>query len=155
EGSLIGEGPYKVTNSSVAAVSLVNELFQNDLPVYKAENGHFYVESGGGDMLRQAVEESGLTVRTESLPEDAKELDNVNVAILKDRGQHGTRTALEQLGFEVDEIEPEQISENGLNDYDVLVANGSGIDDNDAYKENIRKFLDDGGKYIAIGASAS
>src|SRR5699024_9668405 len=36
EGELIGEGPYEIMNTSVEAVALVNELIQNDLPVYKA-----------------------------------------------------------------------------------------------------------------------
>ncbi|TFJ92475.1 FIMAH domain-containing protein [Lentibacillus salicampi] len=155
EGELTGEGPYEITNSSVAAVALVNELIQNDFSVYKGENGHYYVESSNGDVLQQAVEESGITVKTAPIPEDAAELDHVDVAVLKDGGQHGVRTALEQLGFEVDEIEPQAISDNGLNSYDVLVADGPGIDDNDAYKQNIYKFIDDGGKYIAIGAGAS
>lgn len=155
EGELIGEGPYEVTNSSVSAVALVNELIQNDLPVYKGENGHFYVENGNGDMLRQAVEQSGITVETASIPDDAKELDQVDVAILKDGGQHGARTALEQLGFDVAEIEPQTISENGLDGNDVLVANGSGMDDSDAYEQNIYQFIADGGNYIAIGANAS
>ncbi|QKY70390.1 M14 family zinc carboxypeptidase [Lentibacillus sp. CBA3610] len=155
QGELIGDGPYEVPNSSVAAVSLVNELIQNDIPVYRGENGHFYVESSNGDTLRQAVEQSGITVNTASIPDDAEELDHVNVAVLQDGGQHGIRTALQELGFAVDEIEPQQITENGLDGYDVLVANGSGIDDSDAYRQNIHTFIADGGKYIAIGSSAS
>ncbi|SFA99727.1 Zinc carboxypeptidase [Lentibacillus halodurans] len=155
EGELIGEGPYEVTNSSVAAMALVNELIQDNFSVYKGKNGHFYIDSGHENTLHQVVEESGITVKTASIPEDAKELDNVNVAVLKDGGQHGIRTALEQLGFEVEEMEPPQISENGLGGYDVLVVNGSGVGDSEAYKQNIQAFLADGGKYIAIGASAS
>ncbi|HLR63447.1 MAG TPA: M14 family zinc carboxypeptidase [Lentibacillus sp.] len=155
EGELIGEGPYEIMNSSVEAVALVNELIQNDLPVYKAENGHYYVENGNGDVLAQAVEESGITVKTTSIPENATELTKVDVAVLKDGGQHGIRTALEQLGFKVDEMEPQAISENGLDGYDVLVANGPGMDDSDMYKQNIQSFIADGGKYIAIGARAS
>ncbi|MFA1822778.1 M14 family zinc carboxypeptidase [Virgibacillus oceani] len=155
EGQLIGDGPYEITNSSVGAVNLVNQLIQNNIPVYKGDNGHFYVEQNGGDALQNAVQQSGITLETVRLPENAKVLEEVNVAILEDGGQHGVRTALKQLGFQVTEIAPQEIAENGLDNYDVLVANGSGNHNSDTYKQNIQEFISNGGKYIAIGANAS
>lgn len=155
EGQLVGEGPYEIPNRSVGAVALVNQLIQNNHPVYKAGNGHYYVEQSDEDTLRNAVKPSGITLRTKPIPEDAKVLDEVNVAILADRGQHGTRTALQQLGFHVSEIEPQEIAENGLDGFDVLIANGSGQHRSAPYKENIHAFISNGGNYIAIGASAS
>lgn len=154
EGELIGNGPYEITNSSVGAVALVNELLKNNVPVYKGNNGNFYVD-GNGDFLRNAVKESGISLQTKPLPENAKLIENVNVAVLNDGGQHGVRTALIQLGFEVTELRAQDIAANGLDGYDVLIANGNGIIRTDAYKKIIQEFAANGGKYIAVGANAS
>lgn len=154
EGALIGEGPYEITNSSVGAIALVNKLIKNNVPVLKGSNGHFYVEQGSG-ALSSAVKESGLSLQSKPMPENTEKLEKVNVAILNDGGQHGTRTALQQLGFDVTELRAQEIEANGLKGYDVLVSNGSGIVRNDAYKETIHEFVSNGGKYIAIGANAS
>lgn len=154
EGKLVGAGPYEIPNSSVGAIALVNKLIQNNVPVYKATNGHFYVEQGSGS-LSNAVKESGLSLKTKPVPENAQTLEKVNVAILNDGGQHGTRTALKQLGFDVTEVRAQDIEANGLAGFNVLVANGSGIVRNDVYKETIHEFVSSGGKYIAIGANAS
>ncbi|WP_164220023.1 M14 family zinc carboxypeptidase [Virgibacillus sp. YIM 98842] len=155
EGQLRGDGPYEIRNSSIGAVNLVNQLIQNNISVYKGSNGHFYVEQSNGDTLLNAVQQSGITLETVPLPEEAKLLEKVNVAILEDRSQHGIRTALKRLGFHITEIAPQEIAENGLDNYDALVANGSGNHDSDSYKRNIQEFISNGGKYIAIGANAS
>lgn len=155
EGELVGEGPYEITNSSVSSIVLVNKLIKNNLNVYKASNGKYYVEKGDGDILSKAAQQtSGLILNTKAIPKDAKKLGEVNVAILKDNG-HGTRTALRELGFEVSEILPQEIADNGLSDYDVLVVNGKGRDSDESYKQNIHEFVLNGGKYIAIGSNAS
>ena len=155
EGTLVGEGPYEIPNSSVGAVALVNQIMSANLSVYRGGNGHYYVEGDGGDALRRIVQQSGITLHTKAIPDDAEALDAVNVAILDDGGQHGTRTALKQLGFDVTEIEPSEIAEHGLDDFDVLVVNGSGQHKSAAYRERIHAFLSNGGKYVAIGAGAS
>lgn len=154
EGKLIGAGPYEITNSSVGAIALVNRLIQSNISVLKGENGHFYIEQGSAS-LSNAVKESGLALMSKPMPAKAKKLERVNVAILNDGGQHGVRTALKQLGFDVTELRDQDIEANGLAEFDVLVANGSGIVKNDAYKETIHEFVSNGGKYIAIGANAS
>lgn len=156
EGELVGEGPYEITNSSVSSIVLVNKLIKNNLNVYKASNGKYYVEKGDGDILSKAAQQTpGLILNTKAIPEDAKKLGEVNVAILKDNGQHGTRTALGELGFEVSEILPQEIADNGLSGYDVLVVNGKGRASDESYKQNIHEFVLSGGKYIAIGSNAS
>lgn len=156
EGKLIGTGPYEITNSSVASIVLVNKLIDNNISVFKANNGNFYVEQNDGDTLKELVQQSpGITLSTKPIPENAKQIDKVNIALLKDRNEHGIRTALKQLEFQITEIEPQEIAEDGLDEYDVLVVNGSGIERGDSYKQNIDEFIDRGGKYIAIGSSAS
>lgn len=156
EGEVIGDGPYEITNSSVASVVLVNELIEHEFSVYKGSNGNFYVEPEDGNTLHELVRQSpGMTLKTTSIPKDAQRLDQVNVAILRDGGQHGIRTALKQLGFHVTEIAPQEIAESGLHDFDVLVANGSGRHNSHVYKQHIDEFIINGGKYIAIGANAS
>src|SRR5699024_1615267 len=48
ESAVFGDGPYGLKNSSVESIALVNELIQNNYTVYKAHNGHFYIESEEG-----------------------------------------------------------------------------------------------------------
>src|SRR5699024_7557779 len=62
-GELIGEGPYEITNSSMESIVLVNELIENNFSVYKASNGHYYVENG--DRLEEIVQQTpGITLKT-------------------------------------------------------------------------------------------
>src|SRR5690625_3232614 len=96
-----------------------------------------------------------LLLKTKSIPENSTLLEEVSVALLKTQGQPGALTALNLLGFQVDEIEPKEVEDKGLEDYDVLVVNGSTNYKSNSYKQKIDTFIDDGGKYIAIGANAS
>lgn len=113
------------------------------------------------------------------VPADATVLQNLKVAILRDGGMgkvqshSGTKLALKRLGFAVTEVTPVEVAENGLNDFDVFVYSGteSLISTNlstsnkefgfqnagqlDLFKANVSSFLNEGGKYIAIGAAAS
>ena len=154
ESELDGDGPYELKNSSVESIALVNELIQNNYSVYKAHNGHFYIESEEGldEIVRQT---QGLLLKTKSIPEHSTLLEEVSVALLKTQGQPGALTALNLLGFQVDEIDPKEVEVKGLEDYDILVVNGSANYKSDSYKQRIETFIDDGGKYIAIGANAS
>ncbi|WP_164217162.1 M14 family zinc carboxypeptidase [Virgibacillus sp. YIM 98842] len=156
EGNLAGEGPYEISNSSVESVALVNKLIDNGFQVYKAQNGNFYVDAEDRELLSDLVQETlGITLETKAIPNESSLLDEVNVALLNDSGMHGTRTALQRLGFQPDDIETEDIVEHGLGEYDVLIANGRSIHDSDVYKQHIEEFIENGGKYIAIGAQAS
>ncbi|GAB3790604.1 M14 family zinc carboxypeptidase [Virgibacillus kimchii] len=156
EGSLEGDGPYEIANSSVESIAFVNKLMENGFPVYKGENGNYYAEPGDRDLLSELVREtSGISLKTKAIPNEASLLDKVNVAVFNDRGIHGTRTALQRLGFQPVDIEPEDIVENGLDEFDVLIVNGPSIHGSDAYKQQIEEFIENGGKYIAIGAQAS
>jgi hypothetical protein len=156
EGGLTGDGPYEITNRSVESIALVNKLIEHGFQVYKGENGNYFVEAEDKALLSELVREtSGITLETREIPDKASLLDQVNVAVFNDSGMHGTRAALQRLGFQPDNIEPEDIAENGLNGYDVLIANGPSVHNSDEYKEHIHAFIEEGGKYIAIGAQAS
>ncbi|UOR13645.1 M14 family zinc carboxypeptidase [Halobacillus amylolyticus] len=178
-GELDGKGPYHIPNSSVKAVALVNQLLQNGIPVLQDDNGEFYVESQPGNDLRKAVTQSGLTLTTSEVPSNAKTLESLKVAILKDGGMwksqshSGTKIALERLGFDVEEVHPRQVAQYGLEDYDVFIYSGTdhlisynlseanqpfGLKNKqqfENFKRHINTFATNGGQYIAIGAGAS
>ncbi|OYD07550.1 hypothetical protein CHM34_10540 [Paludifilum halophilum] len=178
-GSLEGKGPYQIPNQSVEAVNLVNHLLQKGIPVKRDQKGDFYVEAQKGSVLKKAVRRSGLTLHSSSVPERAHSLESLKVAILKDGGINkqqshaGTRTALERLGFQVTELHPRTVAEEGLAPYDVFVYSGTsrmistelskankefGLEDADqyeAFQRNVNQFVDKGGKFIAVGSSAS
>ncbi|WP_173917232.1 hypothetical protein [Halobacillus sp. Marseille-Q1614] len=176
-GELVGDGPYVVPNSSVKSVNLVNTLVERGFEV-KRDEGQFYLETSKTPELRKLVEESGITVETvESISGDT--VTAQKVTILKDGGMNkgqshaGTLLALERLGFDVKEITPRQLAEEGLGDTDVFFYSGTsrlisynnsqanaefGLENEsqyDAFKENVHSFVKSGGKYIAVGAGAS
>ncbi|WP_409253007.1 M14 family zinc carboxypeptidase [Bacillus sp. SCS-153A] len=179
QGGLKGKGPYAIPNSSVKAVKLVNELLQHNIEVYRGEAGNFYVNAQPGAQLKKLVAESGLTLETAKLPKEYKTVDDVKVAILKDGGMNkqqshaGTKLALSRLGFDVTELSPQEVAEEGLGSYDVFVYSGtnalistSGEQDRDgnkefvlkdsaqfeSFKSNVAGFVESGGKYISVGA---
>ncbi|MCA0993440.1 M14 family zinc carboxypeptidase [Guptibacillus hwajinpoensis] len=178
DGQLIGDGPYVIQNSSVKAVNLVNSLIEKGFDVQWGEDGAFYVDEAQTPELKKLVKESGIEVTTASLVE-GKELTSQNVTILKDGGIYkaqshaGTRLALERLGFNVTEITPRELAENGLGDTDAFFYSGTsrmisynnteanapfGLESESqyqAFKQQIQSFVDGGGKYVAIGAGAS
>lgn len=179
QGSVTGKGPYLIPNSSVKAVNLVNTLLQQGVTVKRdAESGNFYAVAAA-NQVSAAARESGLQIGTAAVPKSAEAVDSLKVAILKDGGMgkvqshSGTKLALKRLGFEVTEVTPVEVATNGLNGYDVFVYSGteSLISTNlsaankefgfqnagqfDTFKANVNSFLNNGGKYVAVGAGAS
>lgn len=178
KGTLSGKGPYHIPNQTVEAVDLVNSLLQQGIPVKRDQQGDFYVENRSSS-LQQAVRDSGLTIRTDDIPPDAHPVKKRNVAILKDGGMNkgqshaGTRIALERLGFQVTELHPQEVAEKGLDSYEAFVYSGTsqlissnlseankefGLKDESqvqAFKKQVTRFVEKGGKYVAVGSSAS
>ncbi|WP_043931185.1 M14 family zinc carboxypeptidase [Bacillus sp. EB01] len=180
KGQLIGKGPYVIPNSSNAAVQLVNELVGKEIPVKRDVQGNFYVDTNRGSIEKE-VKQSGLTVQSSSagIPTEAEAITKVKVAILRDGGMgkvqshSGVRIALERLGFDVTELHPQQVAASGLNGFDVFVYSGSAnlVSFNsstankeftlaneaeyNAFKENVKTFVEQNGRFIAVGAGAS
>ncbi|MED4205782.1 M14 family zinc carboxypeptidase [Neobacillus mesonae] len=179
QGSVSGKGPYLIPNSSVQAVKLVNTLLQQGVAVKRGANGDFYTDAAANKILA-AVKESGLQIEsTQKIPQDAAVLSSLKVAILKDGGiskaqsHSGTKLSLKRLGFDVTEVTPVEVAENGLTGFDVFVYSGSsslitviasasskefGLQNSSQVaklKANITEFVSRGGKYIAVGGTAS
>ncbi|WP_174732621.1 M14 family zinc carboxypeptidase [Mesobacillus harenae] len=179
QGSLNGKGPFIIPNSSVKAVSLVNTMLQEGISVKRDSEGNFYTKSAA-NKISAAVKNSGLKVETAKVPSDAEVISDLKIAILKDGGMGkvqshaGTKLALKRLGFNVTEITPAETAEQGLAEFDVFVYSGTDslISTNlrragdkefgfqnagqfEKFKNNLEVFLDNGGKYIAVGAGAS
>ncbi|MBM7692090.1 hypothetical protein JOC77_001517 [Peribacillus deserti] len=177
-GTITGNGPFLIPNSSVKAVELVNSLLKKGITVKRDTQGNFYVQ-GPVKAIEGEVIKSGLNIETSSIPAGAVSLTKLKVAILKDGGMNkqqshsGTKLALKRLGFEVTEVSPVEVSQQGLNPFDVFVYNGTenlistnlnaankefGLQDASqytAFKANVASFVEKGGKYIAIGTGAS
>ncbi|MCM3573548.1 hypothetical protein M3172_10170 [Mesobacillus subterraneus] len=179
QGSVSGKGPFLIPNSSVKAVNLVNSLLQQGVKVKRDQDGNFYTEAAA-NVISAAGKQSGLHIESAKVPADAVEVDDMKVAILKDGGMNkaqshsGTKLALKRLGFTVTEVTPSDVAEQGLSSFDVFVYSGTegliaktqsragnkefGFQDPaqfDSFKANVEEFLNNGGKYIAVGAGAS
>ncbi|MBT2640778.1 hypothetical protein J7I80_00890 [Bacillus sp. ISL-41] len=179
QGSVIGKGPFLIPNSSVKAVNLVNTLLQQGVSVKRDSEGNFYTEAAA-NVVSAAIKASGLHIESAKVPTDAVEVADMKVAILKDGGMNkaqshsGTKLALKRLGFTVTEVTPSDVAEQGLSSFDVFVYSGTegliaktqsragnkefGFQNPaqfDSFKANVDEFLNNGGKYIAVGAGAS
>ncbi|WP_144555375.1 M14 family zinc carboxypeptidase [Bacillus sp. X1(2014)] len=179
QGSVSGKGPFLIPNSSVKAVNLANTLLQQGILVKRDAKGNFYTEAAA-NQISAAVKASGLQVAsTAKVPADAVEITNLKVAILKDGGMgkvqshSGTKLALKRLGFKVTELTPVEVAEQGLRGFDAFVYSGTenlistklstanrefgfqNAGQFDLFKANVTEFVDQGGKYIAVGAGAS
>ncbi|AHA58114.1 hypothetical protein M493_02172 [Geobacillus genomosp. 3] len=91
----------------------------------------------------------------------------------KQQSHSGTKLALQRLGFQVTELTPSEVAANGLDGFDVFVYSGTenvislnlsaankefglqNADEYNAFKQHVTAFVNDGGKYIAVGAGAS
>lgn len=179
KGRLVGKGPYKIPNTSVKAVELANKLIKKGDVVKRGEDGAFYLKSKLSLDAVRLIRYSGLTIKTADIPADAKKVKALHVTILKDGGMSkaqshaGTKLALERLGFDVKEIAPKDLASHGLMDTDVFFYSGTanlisyknskanaefGLENEaqfNAFKQNVQDFVNDGGKYVAIGAGAS
>ncbi|MBY6037484.1 hypothetical protein KUV80_12490 [Fictibacillus nanhaiensis] len=179
EGSLNGKGPYVIKNSSVKAVSLVNGLLQAGTDVYKGNDGNFYVENVTGKN-KALVKNSGVILETSVIPSQKKKLSEMKVAILKDGGINkaqthaGTKLALRRLGFSVTEVTPKEVAEHGLTGFDAFIYSGTDLmlqyekmreankpfvlgskEAYDQFKTNVQAYVENGGKYISIGAGGA
>jgi len=178
QGTVTGNGPFVVPNSSVKAVELINTLLAQGVAVKRSGEGDFYIEASANS-ISSAVKASGLQVKSAKVPVDATSLSALKVALLEDGGMGkqqshaGMSLALERLGFDVTEVSPVEVSEAGLNGFDAFIYNGSenlistnlsaanrefGFQDESqytAFRQNVEQFVEEGGKYIAAGAGAS
>jgi hypothetical protein len=179
QGTVTGKGPYLIPNSSVKAVELVNTLLKQGVSVSRDAEGDFYT-TASATKISAAVKDSGLQIGSVvSVPVEASVVASLQVAILKDGGMgkvqshSGTKLALKRLGFEVTEVTPVEVAENGLDGFDVFVYSGTEslistnlsaankefgfqiADQFSAFKDKVTEFVNQGGKYIAIGAGAS
>jgi hypothetical protein len=179
QGTVSGKGPFLIPNSSVKAVNLVNTLLQQGVSLKRDSEGNFYTEAAA-NVISAAVKESGLHIESAKIPGEAVEVGDLKVAILKDGGMNkaqshsGTKLALKRLGFSVTEVAPADVAEQGLSSFDVFVYSGTegliaktqsragnkefGFQNPaqfDSFKANVEEFLNNGGKYIAVGAGAS
>jgi hypothetical protein len=178
QGSLSGNGPYLIPNSSVKAVNLVNTLLKQGVSIKRDTKGNFYTEATAV-AISSAVKNSGLHIETATIPNDAVAVARLKVAILKDGGMgkqqshSGTKLALQRLGFQVTELTPVEVANQGLGTFDVFVYSGTenlislnlsaankefGLQDStqlNKFKKNMENFVNQGGKYIAIGSGAS
>ncbi|SEN86824.1 Zinc carboxypeptidase [Mesobacillus persicus] len=177
QGAVSGKGPFLIPNSSVKAVELVNTLLSQGVTVKRDTEGNFYAEAAA-NQVSAAVKASGLEISTANIPTDAEPVESLKIAILKDGGiskvqsHAGTKLALKRLGFDVTEVTPVDVATTGLGGIDVFVYSGSeyltytlsgankdfGLQDNSqvaAFKTNVQSYVEQGGKYIAIGAGAS
>ncbi|MBM7661780.1 hypothetical protein JOC85_002583 [Bacillus mesophilus] len=178
QGALVGKGPFVIPNTSVKAVNLVNELLSNGIPVKKGADGNFYF-NGTSNVVKGLVSQSGLTIRTGATPNDATALAEVKVAILQDGGMNkaqshaGTRLSLERLGFDVTEIHPRDVATKGLDGFDVFIYSATNglifpqsreanrefavldTDQQTQFKNNVTAFVENGGKYISVGAGSA
>lgn len=70
-GSINGKGPYVISNSSVQAVKLVNDLVKAGESVYKGNDEHFYVETLSASN-KTLVKKSGISLETAKMPAQKK-----------------------------------------------------------------------------------
>lgn len=178
-GSIQGKGPYVIPNSSVQAVKLVNDLMKKGERVYKDDGGSFYIENLSS-RNKKLVKESGIKLQTAKLPAQKEKLSTLKVAVLKDGGMNkaqshaGTKLALERLGFSVKEVTPKEVAEKGLSQYDAFLYAGTDAllqyenvreankpfvigskQAYDSFKNNVQTFINNGGKYISVGAGGA
>ncbi|MGE7903329.1 hypothetical protein ACQKNS_02855 [Peribacillus sp. NPDC094092] len=91
----------------------------------------------------------------------------------KQQSHAGTKLVLKRLGFDVTEVTPVEVAKNTLYGFDIFVYSGTeslistnlseankefGLQNDgqlNAFKDNVTSFLNEGGKYIAVGAGAS
>ncbi|CEG26152.1 M14 family zinc carboxypeptidase [Bacillus sp. B-jedd] len=177
-GSVSGKGPFLIPNSSVKAVELANKLLAKGVTVKRDAEGNFYADAAANEIFAE-VKVSGLQIRTAKIPANAAAVESLKVAILKDGGMGkaqshaGTKLALKRLGFDVAEVSPVEVAEKGLDGFNVFVYSGTesliatnlsaankefGFQEAaqlQTFKANLNSFLENGGKYIAVGAGAS
>ena len=178
QGTISGKGPFFIPNSSTKAVELVNNLLESGVTIKRDTQGNFYADAPV-NKISGAVKVSGLKIDSAAIPSSAEKINSMKVAILKDGGMRmeqshsGTKLALKRLGFDVTEITPEEAATEGLTGFNVFIFSGteSLISTNldtaneefgfqnpqqyEMFKANIEAFLQNGGKYIAVGAGAS
>lgn len=177
-GKVTGSGPYVIPNTSVEAVSLVNSLLKQGVSIKKDAKGNFYANANR-EQIQREVQKTGLSVQSGKIPNEAVALKKKKVAILKDGGlgkvqsHAGTKLALERLGFDVTEVHPREVANQGLGAYDAFVYSGSASlvsykqseankefaltseEEVKAFYEKLNQFVQGKGKFIAVGAGGS
>ncbi|MBM7587761.1 hypothetical protein JOC86_004335 [Bacillus pakistanensis] len=178
KGEVIGSGPYAIPNTSVESISIANTLLNSGHSLQRDEEGTLYAPVELRGELKELVKDHPVKIESKQVPQGVEMIDSQTVAILKDGGMNkaqthaGTKLALDRLGFNVQEVTPQEVVENGINT-DVFIYNGTsnlisynnrlankefGLESQEQYnqfKANVESFVGNGGSYIAIGAGAS
>lgn len=182
KGHVRGNGPfYKLSGSPLAIIKLVNKLLNLHVHMVRDDKGDYYVNNHNKRILEKTVKSSSVFFESTKCIPSNPPLSPQKIALLKDGGMYrnqshaGTKQALAEMEFNVNELSPQDIALSGLEKYDTLIIHCNEYiyrlskfhsdinkpfvlqtaEEQNHFNRHIKQFVEKGGNFIAIGAGGA
>ncbi|MPZ53532.1 MAG: hypothetical protein GEU79_12505 [Acidimicrobiia bacterium] len=151
---------YAFEPTTLEAFRVVNQLVADGVEVRRtadtfSEGGHdfeagTFVVPGDRALANRLASRHALDVFALGATPDSVVVEPQNIAVF---GDEGVRHAIEQLGFDYDQVSTSDLNAGVIEDYDVFVNasrswGGSGL--SDAGRASLAAFFADGGDYVGL-----
>ena len=152
-------GAYAYLPTSIAAINATNDLLARGVTLYRAaepfaDSGRDFgagaiIVPGQSALANELANQYALDVFTlEGPPESAVQMREQRIAVYADEG---TAHALDELGFDYDEVSRNDLNAGVISGYDVFINLGlrwSSL--NGAGKASVTDWFDTGGDYVGL-----
>ncbi len=178
---------YQINGKANDAFTLVNSLLKSGVKVYRDETSKdFYVDSKAEPKLKAFTATNTLFIKpSSSKPKNIKPIQSLKIGLYDQYGgsmpSGWVRWILEQYGYDYEVFYPQDVDQNTIAKYDVLLFIGPGIPTTEATRvsrmpakdlvpENLhhtlgsisvdksipvlKKYVEEGGKIVTIGTSS-
>jgi len=140
---------YAYLPTSLAAFKATNDLLNRGMTLYRAKSTGTFILQANSSIVQELANSWALDVFTlSSLPEDAVMMKKQRIAVY---GDEGDTIALDELGFDYDEVSISDLNQGIISGYDVFLNRDLRWSQlNSAGQASFTAFVGDGGDYIGL-----
>jgi hypothetical protein len=140
---------YAYSPSSLAAFKATNDLLNRGMILYRAKSNGTFILPANSSLANELANSWALDVFPMSeLPDDAVIMKKLRIAFY---GDEGVAIALDELGFEYDEVSRGELNAGNISGYDVFLNLGLRWSQlNGAGQASLTSWFDAGGDYVGL-----
>lgn len=140
---------YAYSPTSLAAFKAANDLLNKGVTLYRAKSSGTFILPSNKGIANELANHWALDVfLLNELPDDAVKMKKQRIAVY---GDEGVAIALDELGFEYDQVSTDELNAGAIAEYDLFINRNKGWSGLDATGQaSFNAYFDAGGDYIGL-----